>query len=297
MLVSKPQLLLLAAGACCSAAQLTFPSTVEFDLIFPRNGTFSPTARMPIVFAIQNSQYAVPLDVSFSYAILKQTVNDEGEPDSELINGNSVIDLTHADITSSGDAYFAIDSLIKNITEGNYTMLWTLMSTNCSHTKNDYNEPLDGISTGPMLANNTFSNFMKYQSAPMEFTIKNGAQFPDLVAATADDACADSGNLTLEVTGTLNVSNPDQFYGRTACAVLPTPLTTPPANPCAAKINSSVASSISAALVSCALHHPNATTGCIPKETNDGSGKRGRISSFAGIVSLVAASTCLLYLM
>ena len=74
----------------------------------------------------------------------------------------------------------------------------------------------------------------------------------------------------------------------------PTPLSNPPANPCGAKLNSSAASSILAAITSCAVHQPTVTTGCVPLTTSDGFG-RGEQFSFGGMVFLIATSVWLMY--
>jgi len=132
-----------------------------------------------------------------------------------------------------------------------------LMVGNCSYTAingtHDQNEVSDGIRETHVARN----------SDPIEFTVKNGAKQPDLVAATADDTCASSQNFTFDVLGTLNVSRIVLYDGRSSCAVLPAPMSTPSANPCGAKLNSSAASSISSAITSCAIHQPT-VTGCVP---------------------------------
>ena len=272
---------LLAFLPCWSAAQLTFPVTVEVDLIFPRNNTYSPTAHMPIVFAIQNSRYAVPLDLSFQYTLF----NGSGVFNTPLVTYRE-LNLTSADFSSS-DPYFAIDSVpYMNTTEGVWTFTWTSFSGNCSYTV------INGTHNQAALGAGVWGTHVAQDSGPIEFTIKNGAQQPDLVAATADDTCANSGNFTFNVTGTLNVTYPPLFNGRSSCAVLPTPLSTPPANPCGAKLNSSAASSILAAITSCAVHQPTATTGCVPLTTSDGF---GRGEQFPLMVFLLATSVWLMY--
>jgi hypothetical protein len=95
----------------------------------------------------------------------------------------------------------------------------------------DQNEVGDGI----------WETHVARNSDPIEFTVKNGAKQPDLVAAMADNTCASSQNFTFDVLGTLNVSRIVLYNGRSSCAVLPTPMSTPSANPCGAKLNSSAA--------------------------------------------------------
>jgi hypothetical protein len=266
---------------CRCAAQLTFPAAVEVDLIFPRNDTYSPTAHMPIVFAIQNSRYAAPLDLSFQYTIYRGA-----DLDDEI--GFGAMILKYADFSSS-DPYFALDSVpYMNTTEGIWSIMWTVYAANCSHAVIGDPPGVGQTNVGGGIS----ASHLPYNSGPTQFTTKNGAQQPDLVAATADDTCASSGNFTFDVTGTLKVADPPLFNGRSSCAVLPTPLSKPPANPCGAKLNSSAASSISAAITSCAVHQPTVTTGCVPLTTSDGF--RGRVS-FGGMVFLMATSVWFMY--
>ena len=171
---------------------------------------------MPIVFAILSSRFAVPLDLSFQYTFY----NGSGIVDNPIITNRELV-LKYADFSSS-DPYFAIDSVpYMNTTEGIWTFTWTSFSGNCSHTT------INGTEDQAALGAGLWGTHVTHSSAPIEFTIKNGAQQPDLVAATADDTCANSGNFTFNVTGNLNVTNPPLFNGRSSCAVLPTPLSTP----------------------------------------------------------------------
>ena len=119
---------LLVLLSCCSTAQVAFPTTVEVDLIFPRNDTYAPTALMPIVFAIQNSQLAAPLDLNFQYDIFQL-----GAPDGPSVSG--ILDLRWAKFSSS-DPFFAFRSTQKlNATESEWSLVWTLSSGNCSGTE------------------------------------------------------------------------------------------------------------------------------------------------------------------
>src|SRR5262249_23428719 len=161
-------------------------------------------------FAIQNSRYAVPLDLSFQYTLY----NGSGIVDNPIIADRELL-LKYADFSSS-DPYFAIDSVpYMNTTEGIWTFTWTSFSGNCSHTT------INGTHDQAALGAGLWGTHVAHDSAPIEFTIKNGAQQPDLVAATTDDTCANSGNFTFNVTGTLNVTYPPLFNGRSSCAVLP----------------------------------------------------------------------------
>lgn len=269
---------LLAWLPCWSTAQFTFPATLEVDLIFPRNDSYAPTAHMPVVFAIQNSRYAAPLNIYFQYRIYKGS-----GPDHEI--DFRTLSLNYADFNSS-DPYFALDSVpYMNTTEGIWQIWWTVYASNGSYIPLS-DPPASGeYSLGPGMS----ASQLPHYASPVHFTTKNGAQQPDLVAATADDTCGSSDNFTFDVTGTLEVPAPQLYNGRSSCAVLPTPLSVPPANPCGAKLNSSGASSILAAITSCAVHQPNVTSGCIPHATSNGFSRVQQVSS-GGMVFLVV--TC-----
>jgi hypothetical protein len=273
---------------CNTVAQLPVPATVEVDLIFPRNNeTYSLTAHMPIVFAIQNSRYAAPLDLSFRYMLFKGArITVE-----KTIIADREIRLKYADFSSS-DPYFALDSVpYMHTTEDGWTLIWTSVSANCSFTPINFNTSRSPSMLGPRL----YGTHIAQDADPIEFTIKKDARQPDLVAATSDDTCARSGNFTFDVTEILNVSYTGQFNGRSSCAVFPTPLSTPRANPCGAKLNSTEAASILAAITSCGTHQPNATTGCVPLTTSNGLG-RGEQISRGRMMFLIATSAWLLYL-
>lgn len=62
MLSTFLALFLASLLGAVGAGAITFPATVEVDLVFPRNDTYTPAALIPIVFAIQNAQLAASLD-------------------------------------------------------------------------------------------------------------------------------------------------------------------------------------------------------------------------------------------
>jgi hypothetical protein len=53
----------------------------------------------------------------------------------------------------------------------------------------------------------------------IEFTIQNGAQPPDLVAAAEGALSSNMSHLAFNLTGTLDVAVPAQYDGRNTCAV------------------------------------------------------------------------------
>jgi hypothetical protein len=270
--------LLTAFLPCLSAAQLTFPATLEVDLIFPRNDTYAPTTLMPIVFAIQNSHYAAALDVKFDW-----TVWQGSGYNTKFIASREVV-LKNADFSSS-DPFFAIDSIPINTTEGVWWFTWTSATGNCS----DFFELNSDLITPNISL--TFQNLV--DPDPLIFTTKNGTQQPDLVAATADGTCNNTESFTYNVTRILNFTSTPRYDGRSSCAVLESSLPAPDPNPCGVTLNASVASSISAALTSCASQHPTVTA-CLLK-TNDGFSRAEQLS-FGRMAWLIASWVLLMFL-
>lgn len=213
--------LALLQGCCAVAVQVPFPATVEVDLIFPRNDTYAPSAMTPIVFAIQNSQLAPPLNLNLQYFIYYLG-------DSHISNGSDgEFDFRYVSFSSNPYFVYHTDSVL-NATEGRCKFVWSLFAGNCSGSVEDGATLGDDARGGGFL-----------------FTTMNGAQQPDLVAATAD--CANNTeSLTFGITGTLPFWDTSILHPQNSCAVIsPTP---PPANPCGAKVDASAASSISAAI-------------------------------------------------
>jgi hypothetical protein len=198
-------------------------ASAEVDLIFPRNNTYAPTALTPVVFAVQTPQLSALLHLQVTYYI--------SSVDGNNASGSGGLDMKSANFSSSS-LHFAYKPNDFLNTEGTWIFIWEAFVSNCSQ----------GITPAGLT-----------QSNHVFFTIKNGAQQPELVAATADNTCAGNQSFTFNVTGSVNASG--------FSADLPTPT----AIPCTAKINPSAASSISLAMSSnaCAATHP-ATASCRP---------------------------------
>jgi len=212
--------LLLALLTCWSSAQ-TFPSIAEVDLLFPRNDTYAPTVLMPMVFAIQNSAVAVALDLALEWYLYKLT-------DGNITTvGNDFITKSYFNAFTSGPYYEYISHYNVTTVEGTWLLIWIVSSVNCTQFPTS-----DSSIPGYMQGNKVF------------FTTKNGAQATDLVAATADDVCASAESFTFNVTGVENV--PMGSGKVTTCAAVAS--MSPTSSPCAAQLNATGASSISAAL-------------------------------------------------
>jgi hypothetical protein len=258
--------LLLALLTCWSSAQ-TFPSIAEVDLLFPRNDTYAPTVLMPVVFAIQNTPVAGPLDLALEWHLYQLT-------DGNITGvANKVVTKSYLSASTSGP-YYEYSSLYNLTTlESAWSLIWTISSENCTQfPTNDSSIP------GYLQGNTVF------------FTTKNGAQATDLVAATADDVCASAESFTFNVTGfeKVSVGSGDSV---TTCAVVASMSPTSSPNPCAAQLDATGASSISVALTTSACSLPSSLVSCPAKSA----GSIGIQGQLGGPMWVVATFVWLLY--
>ncbi|KUL82832.1 hypothetical protein ZTR_09217 [Talaromyces verruculosus] len=193
---------------------LTFPATVEVDLVFPRNDTYAPDPLLPIVFAIQHSNYAPYINPSIQFSITSDTNVSDGI-------FSSFMDFSSANLSSS-DPYFGWDAISKlNGIDGRWRLAWSLFTNNCS----TYPEAVS-----PNITSQDKENRIVFTNS-IVFTTRNGTQQPDLIAASANSVCAGTNeSFTFNVTGTVDVWNTENLDGRNSCAIL-SPVA-PTTNPC-----------------------------------------------------------------
>ncbi|KAI1275906.1 hypothetical protein F5Y07DRAFT_368339 [Xylaria sp. FL0933] len=138
---------------------VTYPTTIEFDNVFPRNDTYSPVDLMPIVFAVQNSSVASSLGFVVTWVLAIADDNDQ-----YISQDSGRIDFAFADY-SNNDPYFAVDYTNLRKIEGIYRITWSLDADYCH-------------------ANSSHASVNN-----VTFTIKKGAKQPDLVATTLPNTC------------------------------------------------------------------------------------------------------------
>ena len=251
-----------SSGADASTTN-SFPATVEFDLVFPRNDTYAPTTLFPIVFAAQNSHYAAVLEPAMTYRIFSMDDYNKGR-DYEL-------DLRWSNFSST-DPFFTHAAVRRFLNvEGTWGFLWSLSTVNCS-----YGTGLDGaVGTGGTL-----------NSTVTVFTTKLGAPLPDLVAATDASTCAEADSRAFNLTGLMD---------DTSCAILSSTVPLPASNPCAVKVDSAIASSISAAMTStdCTQQaHP--VVSCPPDGNGAGQAGTFRVGKAAWLIATFSCLACML---
>jgi hypothetical protein len=243
-----------ALGPTAAESTVTYPATVEFDVVFPGNSTYAPAAVFPVVFAVQNLAAAAPSTlIQIQWTLVK-------------INEYRILtDLITMPDTNSSDPYYInlwTSGLNGTASAGAYGLTWEFTYNNCT-------DPLPGLDAG---FNKLARNFTR---GSFIFTIEPGAQQPDLGADL--DACP-AQNATIEITGTLPVPWDPPLQPRNVCGILATEQ--PPATPCAARMDKAAASSIAAELTASAcatgMSTPAVlTSGCPPpkpKQTKESLG-------------------------
>lgn len=176
----------------------------------------------PIVFAFQNAALAPSLDPGFDLTIWDPNGSTAHSP---------MLDLKWTNFTASDPTYVYRGI---NLTDGGaYRLVWSFGAGNCSG---------EG---GPVVIGGGF------RGRSVDFTIENGAQQPDLMAATAGNV-ASCTHFAFNLTGTLDVPLGAHYDGRNTCAVFSDVNPLVAGDPCAVQVSSATASSISAALVATA---------------------------------------------
>lgn len=219
-------LLLLMAGGSSSAVQ-TYPTTVELDLVFPRNETYAPVGLFPIIFALQNPQVAVPLDLNIAFK-LGRVVGDQGAEGSAnySVLEQDNVNFSKANLSTNDPSFILRYSEKVNNTEGQFWVSWGVDNNNCSLSANG--DPATSLSSNYRIT---------------YYTTAKDAQQPSLV--TKPDICPLIQSVTYNVTEALQLRQ-----SQDTCAVTAEP--SPPATPCALSINDTQESSIMASITSTA---------------------------------------------
>ena len=132
---------LLIAQAALSAAQakvpaVSYPFTIEIDLLFPRNETYTTTGSIPVLFAIQNTipAWAIGFDLSWN---MSSPSNNIGALDGPV--GSAHVSWapppTGGGAVPPSDPFFVVNStkpaqgsFLKDVTPGTWTLGWSFGS-------------------------------------------------------------------------------------------------------------------------------------------------------------------------
>ncbi|AEO70564.1 uncharacterized protein THITE_2122187 [Thermothielavioides terrestris NRRL 8126] len=266
--------LLWAAGAALGAdtATPTFPATFEVDLIFPRNETYAPTPFFPIVFAVQNAALARSIETDFDLELYDTTAGHNFSGESpflkpERFNFTTEPTYIYTWVASLGTTH--------GLAETTHQLSWSFSSVNCSNSSEYFH--LGGA---------------LQPANPVFFTIRNGTQQTDFVAALANnESCADRSHAAFNVTGTLPAA-PLLQNGYNSCAVLSNVQPFVSGNPCAVKLSTETASSIMAAMTAevCKDNNNNVTFLSCPSTGAAPSGRgKARYTVMLGALGFIAA--------
>ncbi|KAJ2984422.1 hypothetical protein NUW58_g6067 [Xylaria curta] len=174
--------------AAVAANALQYPTTLEVDIVFPRNDTYAPVHAFPLVIAIQNNSLSQFL--KFNMTMLWAIFHADNQ------TGWIELGSFQANPPTSDDPRYLVSATTKlNNTEGRFRMNWMVVTSNCSIT----NVNASGNST-------VDSHYIEYATNTY-FTLQNAAQPPDLVAATSSDTCASIEALVLNITGATPLPN------------------------------------------------------------------------------------------
>ncbi|KAK3947972.1 hypothetical protein QBC32DRAFT_352734 [Pseudoneurospora amorphoporcata] len=216
---------LISLGIVADAAD---SGIIEVDLLFPRNETYAPTEWMPFVFSIRNGELSKHLNPFLRYR--GWNTSDLGAHGFTFRNEK----LKFAN-WSSQNPYFVYNFRNDLQSEGTWWLDWEFYFLSCNE---DFTSVLDP--GAPVFLNNTFRR--------ITFTIKEGGQPVDLVAATANDkTCSEQNIAAINVTGkTQDAPLSGDELPDDICAVVGSP--EPSAIPCQVKVDSAVAASMTASL-------------------------------------------------
>lgn len=215
-------------GVVASANKIVHGLT-EVDLIFPRNGTYAPMNKLPIVFAIQNSTVARSVNLQLNYTI---STLDAPYRDIRQLTSTVKVDLSDSDETQF--AYGASVNLDGD--EGTYIMRYNVF----------LNTVLEGSGQGTGSEPHVVHGFDLNREpglineANVTFTTKKGFAAIDLVALTSSKQCSGAQAAAFDVLKPEPPSDPENVIA------LAWPAPSP--EPCQVKIRSDEAASISSEL-------------------------------------------------
>lgn len=252
----------VASLGVIDAAAAKTSGVLEMDLLFPRNETYAPTKRFPVLFAFQNSQLAPLVDPQIDL-----TIWDRNDMDHTVVIDNWNLRSSNFSLS---DPYLEYFYYLKFDTPGSYMLKWGIRWSHCTE---DSLNPRTGRGSDIIIDS---------LRGIVLFAIEEGAQEMDLVAATTNKKCTEDQGVTVNITDTLV---PEGVTGNhwqgDNCAV--TSNSTPIPEPCRVVIDSAATESMYA---SCKGH--TQIFNCTAKDESGGS---------AGQQLALGATTCMAVVM
>lgn len=217
--------------AACMGNIINASGILEVDLVFPRNDSYVPTEKFPVVFAFQNAQRARYLNPSIQFLIWNLQTDDTSLTLSHEFGWKNWTE----------DTYLAHKVMSFPDREGRYKVSWTLYWASCDE------DTFENPDRMPRMIHNFTTTWATY------FTIDNSAPKVDLVAATANKTCPGEYGVTINITDkTMNVPLSVQWSGRAGnndtCAVVANSTPTPTPDPCKVHIDKAAVASIEASV-------------------------------------------------
>lgn len=207
------------------------PGILEVDMAFPRNETYAPQQRFPIVFAFRNSELAKMLHPFITMEI--QDLNDTTTPINHLAQDG----LAGANF-SSHDPYYEWNYLgFLFSVEGHWKMRWRFGYTLCAGYKRVYHA----------------------KDFETTVTIRNGAKEADLNASTTNKSCNALKGVALNITGISETPN-ESGTDETCVSTYGPAHTTPDA--CSATVDAGAAESIISSIKTERCNLPSRSWSC-----------------------------------
>ncbi|KAL4811650.1 hypothetical protein BDW67DRAFT_18492 [Aspergillus spinulosporus] len=263
--------LLTTLGAIAALGSTASSDILEVDLVFPRNETYTPTEWFPVVFAFQNPIRAQYLNFDVTYYIRPIDHNSQ----NDTITRSH--DLRFAN-WSSHDPFFAHAFHTLFDSPGRWRLIWTLTWQSCD----EEGFPRYGLSQ--MVRNSTdFST---------DFTIQEAGKKVDLVAATSETSCPDSGfetAIAINVTDqTMDVPTWVRWSAaertNNTCVVVKSMPTTP--DPCKVDVDQTVVESMQASLKARLCPGFNPPDDCPEDDEGAARPQRGSVLGVSGLLVL-----------
>lgn len=203
---------------------------LDIGVVFPRqNETYAPSERFPVIIALQNAQLATHLTPIITFEVLNgsMTVSDKV--------GGGEFDLKWANYTNYTDRPYLLYAFRDLRMEGPLWLGFEAVWRMCNQTRE-----------GELYIT---TNHTERRELWVDFAIREGAQTPDLIAATAEEAeCPPHVGVAINVTDeTHDVSyNPVRQRLKGTCSVVDSSSPIPGSNPCRVKIDQAAVESIEA---------------------------------------------------
>lgn len=224
-LLSRAVWSLVGASAYLGATASAADGVLDIGVVFPRqNETYAPMERFPIVFALQNAELATNLKPLIELVVLNGSMSMLDKVNERTFR------LQWTNFTSEP---YLVYAFLDFRTEGPLKLLWSAWWRQCDES---------GDEVRIMRDNST--------KLWVDFSIEEGAQTADVVAATArEEECPAHVGVAINVTDETHevpepLSGVNELSG--TCAVVDASAPTPESNPCRVQIDNAAVESMEA---------------------------------------------------